>query len=99
MKPGPELDALVCRSLKLSDHGLKGGCAKAGHFLSHLPYSTQIAVAWKLVEKLGKPLEIGMHGDNYVVSIHGCVGISRSVSHAICLAALNAVGVQVQEAQ
>ncbi len=74
------------------------------------PYSTNISAAWEVVEKvslLGWERALGKTRDgewctlyhDLLDSDHRCDFSTRgeSAPHAICLAALNAVGVEVQE--
>ena len=98
MKPGRELDALVAREVM----GLKGLDINSED-LAHLPmgYSTSIEAAWQIVGKLnGFDLELS-NADGWiaeftdatemVATIHQGLSL-ESAPHAICLAALKAVG-------
>lgn len=108
MNPGLELDALIAE--KVMGCKLQYGACACDHlpfqkrhcdlFGGHLgyfkPYSTSIAAAWEVVEKLRvEGTYLGVVGDNvayqaiqYKINtpIYG-----SSAPHAICLAALRAV--------
>jgi hypothetical protein len=91
MKPGPELDALV-------DEKVMG----RGAIKIPSDYSTNIAVAWQLVTKLHtndyKHFELaGSDPSRWECYYSEGYGVGESASHAICLAALNSVGVKFED--
>lgn len=111
MKPGRELDALVAKHIMGEDYRAFANCnsrVKArddGTFLGRIPsYSTDIAAAWEVVERLkGQSVVIDFgedtgawevsfiqQGERYTVSC-------ASVMHAICLAALKALNVTLNQ--
>lgn len=114
MKPGRELDTLVAEKV-MENHWCqlmpenacidgkprKCACGAVGFPFEHRkPYSTDIAAAWEVVEKLnvsGYRMEfvLGSQGDAYATFITGACrfrAVSGSAPKAICLAALKAVG-------
>lgn len=78
-------------------------CAKCGSYYGHgiKPYSTDIAAAWEVVEKIGTEFAIerwpDYKGGIIRASFNRQHEWSKAVTapHAICLAALKAVGVTV----
>ncbi len=102
MKPGKELDRLVAE--KVMDY-----YKNFDNILSPPKYSTDIAAAWEVVEKLAEdthggfalnqlrfPHRQGIRG--YLTSFYGETHVEATADtapHAICLAALKAVGVEV----
>ena len=98
MKPGRELDKLIARKvLKLKDeHGffIELDCPH---------YSTDIKAAWEIVDKLGEhpgyyDLYLAGHSTQWRARFeeqdtHTAKG--ETPAHAICLAALKAVGVRI----
>lgn len=112
MKPGRELDALIAEhvmgleritSLYLEIGWRPKGVPVGVHQLK--PYSTDIAAAWEVVEKMGvltwhiwKTLDdrfyaqFGKDQDEFHLKHTAEAG---SAPHAICLAALKAVGHEV----
>ena len=116
MNPGPELDALVAEKVmgwRMDDNkhlNLAWDPKRSPNDgLRCIPdYSTDIAAAWEVVEKLdtlalsrGDIADISVwvaqfvtEGPGYPVNIQA---IAKTPTHAICLAALKAVGVEVKE--
>jgi hypothetical protein len=104
MKPGRELDRLVADKV----FGIRSEVS--GDYIlepMYIPkYSTDIAAAWGVVEKLKEKFIVA--AESYR-NIHSCYIIKpdegegkielfregKSPSHAICLAALKAVGVEL----
>lgn len=118
MIPSRELDALVAEKVlgKKLDLRTDSHCVPVGHVLpEHVrPYSTDIATAWEVVEKVGlvwRGFHFGLFWSSYYEDYRDAqwragwfeweytgpedraVGYSLSAPHAICLAALRAVGV------
>ncbi len=109
MKPGRELDALIaekvmklrvepCRSI-MEPMVLANA---TGHFESYIPhYSTSIADAWSVVEKLiaeGGDVELICRDEGdprrwWECHLRDFSIEKETVPHAICLAALKAMGV------
>lgn len=113
MEPGREMDALVAKKVMGLDRpGLTDdGCPTCGYFWlaegSYRGYSTDIASAWQVVEKLYENYIVNIKGTNtgnkgstwkgiFYVSVTGkgvsVTAQSDTAPHAICLAALEAVG-------
>ena len=104
MSPGRELDALVAEKVM---GGRRMRTTDARYYWNGLntngelpAYSTDIAAAWTVVERLGDKFNfIGKCADGwnavlfYDGNSHG--EIAPSAPHAICLAALKAVGVEI----
>jgi hypothetical protein len=105
MKPGKELDALVAEKVMGKNH-------KESNFsnlfpdvpLEYPPYSTDIAAAWEVVEKLKTVLKgefcISYAANGWTVfrdwhTDSEGLAYANELPHAICLAALRAVGVDV----
>lgn len=99
MKPGRELDALIAEKVMGMNvqHGRvwsqEGKCLRETDLPS---YSTDIAAAWEVVEKL--KLGLLPDGDKWIAGQADRAGLETSnlcwgdtAPHAICLAALNAV--------
>lgn len=95
-QPGRELDALV------AEHVMDVN-AHANSKMNPLPYySTDIAAAWQVVEKLAKKeilfvIDNLMPGKSFRVTAHNIkrtefFAYAETAPHAICLAALKAVG-------
>lgn len=105
MKAGRELDALIAEKVMGLDGPQYPDCPTCGSAnycreTPYLPYSTEIAAAWEVVEKLKTPdvyLEVLSHkGEpHWVCRIIGGkdpIGAgAETAPHAICLAALKAV--------
>lgn len=120
LPPGQELDALIAEKV-FGRRAISRTVSVCSHFgkldktVAYLengrevpPYSTDIASAWSVVEKLGlsvvkEPrgwrvgdLDIGQDEDsegNLVDYVHwNKAAFSKSAPHAICLAALKAAG-------
>lgn len=98
MEAGPELDKLVNEKV----FGIQ--LNEFDDITSIKPYSTDIAAAWEVVEKLkGDPIdskidwswnpEISWLDGNrgWSVVLRGCEGVAPTVQLAICRAALSAV--------
>lgn len=114
MKPGRELDVLVAEKVMgLADARVEGTLGAVYDFTGaqgmprkHVPcYSTEIAAAWEVVEKLamkGRKVEVVAYQSkigsdiqaNFRVTI-GTIEEYGPAPHAICLAALKAVGVEI----
>ena len=98
MKPGPELDALIAEKVmgwKLSRYFWDTGTGKIA--IERTPkYSTSIQAAWDVVEKLEGELHFKRKDDKWSVFLMGAevwAGSTQdTLPHAICLAALKAVG-------
>lgn len=102
MNAGRELDALVANKVTGFTPTSTTNCR-----YDYPPYSTDIAAAWEVVEKMGG--EVGSPGDGpyqrkdkWAAFIPcpgkdngGKWGYGDTAPHAICLAALKAVGVEV----
>lgn len=107
MKPGRELDALIAEKVLGEDQKdfLESyGCPTCGYdglYYHPKQYSNDIAAAWEVLEKHIERnwfFEISGNEDGTVQVILGRppgTATSKSISHAICLAALKAVGVEV----
>ncbi len=99
MTPGPELDALVDRHVFKDPGDGKGS----------RPFSTDIAAAFEVVEKLdtltlsrgdlgGAPVWVAQfvtEGPGFPVNVQS---VCETAPHAICLAALKAVGYEIEVA-
>lgn len=101
MNPGRELDALIAEKVM--------GLASGRHLLGpDKPYSTSIEAAWEVTEKMlerntgtmrvqavsnsfGVTFEHWGDDENVVKGFHR----SSTLPHAICLAAIKAVGVEL----
>jgi len=116
MKPGRELDTLIAKKI-MGRPACKNciyqsavpHCVEECGFHPH--YSTDIAAAWQVVEKLftlnGEPTVLQIYGpleDGYKVTPvwehhDGAIPeksiVRKTAPHAICLAALAAVGVDI----
>lgn len=114
MKPGRELDILVAEKVmgismapvhRKASYGIAPGAINyAQDHIYHPeqePYSSDIAAAWEVVEKIRKrnfPLTLNHQGKNWWEAIFWdetddrWKGEGSSAPHAICLAALKAVG-------
>ncbi len=104
MKPGRELDALVAEKVmgwKMDASAVWHGPGPSCLVLPH--YSTDIADAWEIVEKLQSQdwaciLDnvkdfLGNWQAHFEKDRRACTAESESAPHAIALAALKAVGV------
>lgn len=92
MNPGPELDALVAEKVM----GWRDDVA-----LLPPSYSTDIKAAWEVVEKMGSNFIIASEKRGEFAVFFGPGEIdefckSSSSPHAICLAALKAVGYEIE---
>lgn len=99
MKPGTKLDALVVE--KIFDGNVAAIDVQTGEKVRldmPLPYSTSISAAWEVVEKLAAHVRIqfGVNTRAHVYFVTREQGSgnaeAQTVPHAICLAALKAVG-------
>lgn len=75
------------------------GPLKKNKYPNPQPYSTDIAAAWQVVEKMG---HIGLNWEPLVSSKWDCVfertsTVAKTAPMAICLAALKAKGIQVDD--
>lgn len=111
MKAGRELDALVAEKVMGYEFAIIGEQLKKvivkGSFGEAIDFSptTNIADAWKVVEKFNYKLSLEINGDYCNCKLVGkfnekmvgqfFYGEADSVPLAICLAALKAVGVEV----
>lgn len=109
MKPGRELDALVAEKVmgwksvehRFEDpfHRWDGIAPEHGSHRFTVPdFSTDIAAAWEVVEKLNDLIlerDVTAEGTRYNVVIDGIETWAETAPHAICLAALKAVGHQL----
>jgi len=103
MKPGRELDALIAEKVFGLEVEWKEGFGSKEVFpvsrLTAIPeYSTDIAAAWLVVEKLkGREPSIAYEGEKYGWEVSLTINheifciYGKSAPHAICLAALKAV--------
>jgi hypothetical protein len=69
------------------------------HFLDTLPhYSTDIAAAWEVVEKMKKNYGFELSWFRTIKKWKVCIGLTSvatdTIPHSICLAALAALGVR-----
>jgi len=100
MKPGRELDALVAEKVMGWAPEYPGGWLHPPRnhpnrkkYLDHdgcsvlQPYSTDIAAAWEVVEKIEYNLEL-IEDEEWIASFFGVRAFGKSAPHAICLAAL-----------
>lgn len=104
MEAGRELDALVAEKVMGLDCSwrcvtLDGTGRDRGPARRIKPYSTNIDAAWEVVEKLKENHTVNIHGysDGWEVGLIGpgsaaVDGQAETAPHAICLAALKAVG-------
>jgi hypothetical protein len=102
MTPGLELDALIAEKvmgLSVSKEIIRDGSG-ARYYPELLHYSTDIAAAWEVVEKMGtlprKDMQRGGFQVNYddhgwTASFWREYAFGESAPHAICLAALKAL--------
>ena len=99
LKAGRELDALVAEKVMGLPGAAVGGWYNPNLLDGPPPYSTDIAAAWEVVEKL---LELGWHvdiEDGWCVIVYGGrdgkadseMEVGETAPEAICLAALEAV--------
>lgn len=105
MPPGRELDALIAEKVMGAKHNAGGmfvySNAKGELEIDPLAYSTDIAHAWEVVEKLNLLEENQMWHDKNLYKIgvqdmytgQESVCSSSSAAHAICLAALKALNI------
>lgn len=105
MKPGSELDLLVAENIMGKYWGGANNTIPAYLREGLLPYSTDIAAAFEVVEKMKtefKNFELRTlrlpHGhEKYICYFNAFYGkASESAPHAICLAALKAKGVKIE---
>lgn len=109
MNPGRKLDALVAEKVMgwaLSNkESIKDGLiyTDRGWTSAYPSYSTDIAAAWEVVEKFrwAEP-ELSWNDETHSWIVHfqkgmysGYANSAETAPHAICLAALKAIGVQV----
>jgi hypothetical protein len=108
MTPGPKLDALVAEKVM-------GLVIPSRPGWGPKPYSTDIAAAWEVVEKFGHFHIQTVFGDGSVDSFGEMIrvrltteatlqgrtmeSIAETAPHAICLAALKAVGYTLPTAE
>lgn len=108
MTPGRELDALVASKvmgLRKTEDGILWYCEKLDTFFEDIPhFSSNISSAWLVVEKLNLaviPTEHGKWKATESVFIPECIYYEVNLDiasegdtapHAICLAALKAIG-------
>lgn len=107
----PDLKCIACGSTNLLIHWLTGNnmygdCTKnmdyKRTFIKLPNYSTDISDAWLVVEKMGAyndssfSLSVGLSYTEWCACFMGHKAWSDSAPHAICLAALKAVGVEVE---
>lgn len=114
MKPGRELDALVAEKVmgrcghtlrRVQDHHQCQKCGEefwglAWHkgYCAFPSFSTDIAAAWNVVERLkDRYFLLQYYGDGWDCQIGGTSRTGNTVPLAICLAALKAVGVEVED--
>lgn len=109
MKPGRELDKLIAERVMGLDVSNPSSpmscdvCHKDYYFEDSIkPYSTDIAAAWEVVEKLIQQEIYFEFRSDYAYSVSGydghnamrmsnCDASGESFPHAICLAALKAI--------
>jgi hypothetical protein len=91
MKPGRELDLLVAEKVMgyKRNHGVHG----------NVPfYSTDLAAAWEVVEKMKKNYGFELSWFMAIKKWKVCIGLASiatdTIPHSICLAALAALGVR-----
>ncbi len=96
MKPGRELDVRVARDVMgIPVTQFADGTWLAANGEELEPYSTDIAAAWEVVEKMrevDRAVEILFDHGWQANFDSGEYQFGDSAAHAICLAALNAVG-------
>lgn len=105
MKPGRELDALVAKKVmnlqglhKIADDYWHETTTGKNRYSTEIPcYSSLITPAWEVVEKMKRDgiIELVWHEDPDMWSVSLGDTIykpQRTLPHAICLAALEAVG-------
>ena len=105
MKPGPELDALVAEKVMGlgNDWCLHVGVHPPCGSPCPIDYSTDIAAAWQVVEKIGNASLVNhASGGAWHVEFELKGGslpydTGDTAPHAICLAALKAVGVELAQ--
>lgn len=104
MTPGRDLDALVAEKV-MGYRRKRDDCNtywvdSEGEEPSHShEYSTDMAAAWSLVDKISN-IRIETNGLKWFVFSRGShseelLAVSDTAPHAICLAALKAVGVEI----
>ena len=109
MKAGPELDALVAEkvmgwdlSFEFSTHGKKetGWLDPVAHFIHRKGQwspSEDIAAAWQVVEKALPGFVLTEASNQHWMACTAHVNaLGETPAHAICLAALKVVGVEVE---
>lgn len=97
MNPGRELDALVAEKV-MDWRDVIDGCGippTKNHHCFIPNYSTSMANAWEVVEKLcvGNSFRLDNHynGDWHVIFHNKYFSQEKTVPHAVCIAALKAV--------
>lgn len=109
MRPGRELDALVAS--KVMGIEIDGDvwpddavvCPVLGDqwYMYIQPYSTDIAAAWTILEKLKDDFNftLSLQGETYFLKLIGIDSVvtaeANTAPHVICLAALKAVGYDI----
>lgn len=94
MKSGRKLDTLVAEkifNLKV-DHDTFNEITHEEYYYPVEEYSTDISAAWTVVEKLKDNFKMHYIDNRYWVSINENIEEAETAAHAICLAALKAVG-------
>lgn len=98
MEAGRDLDRLIAEKVM----GVEMGTLRPNQFSMSAtsepkPYSTDIAAAWEVLEKLSKNEVFTITNMNYAGDVFCSIGDGEAQAptapHAICLAALAAVGV------
>ena len=104
MNAGRELDALVAEkvmgwtNVRFICHGLSLRGEVDGEPSEKVPfYSVDIDAAWDVVEKIGTSFTLERYNRWYVEFGDRYSAAADTAPHAICLAALKAVGVEVPE--
>jgi hypothetical protein len=95
MVAGPELDALVAEKVM----GLPEEIWQDRDQMTSFPYSTDIAAAWAVVEKVGN-FTIWQYEGEWQCFLGGGIknkSYAATAPLAICLAALKATGVDVEQ--
>lgn len=99
MEPGLELDALIAEKVMGSPSPSEPGIDQAEYERRrkrwHPAYSTDIAAAWEVFEKLGDAMierDETTERVHWKVVVGGIETFGETAPHAICLAALKTVG-------
>lgn len=106
MKPGGEFDALVAEKvmgLTVEKNVFGDFVIKMAYVNQVIPhYSTDIAAAWEVVEKLKGQSMVLNYGEDtqgwecsFIVGGKRYTSVRSIITHAICLAALKAVGYEL----